>query len=406
MKSTLLAQMRSTHAVLMFVLALFTVVMTEPIHSQTLTVLYSFTGSPDGSDPAAGLRRGPDGSFYGTTVGGGDFGYGTVFKLNSDGQEEVVYSFCAVTNCVGDGSNPFGSVVRDDAGSIYGTTFSAAVGFFGIVFKIDPTGAETVLHSFTGPPNRDGANPGGSLLRDTAGNLYGTTESGGKLCSQAINGCGTIFEIDPQGKETVLHRFTGGTDGGIPTAGLIKDRVGNFFSTTYVGGAFGCGTVFKLGRRGHQETVLYSFNCSNGDGSGPLGGLVMDRNGNFYGTTAFGGTYGQGSIYKVTKAGKETVLHSFAGGMIDGCTPEYETLLLDENGDLYGTTVFCGPLNFGVVFKLDPTGHETILHTFTGGVDGAAPYGGTLIKANGKLYGTTSDGGIANNGIVYKLSPH
>jgi uncharacterized repeat protein (TIGR03803 family) len=395
-------QVRPTGSTLMFVIVLFTSAMvTQPMDAQTFTVLHKFNGS-HGSGPAAGLTHGPSGSFYGTTEGGGDFGNGTVFRMNKDGNVHVLYSFCPVQNCVGDGSAPFGSVIRDAAGNLYGTTFHAAVGLFGTVFKIDVKGKETVLHSFSGPPD-DGADPGGTLLRDSAGNLYGTTESGGLPCSQAIYGCGTVFKVDANGKETVLYRFSGDSDGGIPGAGLIKDRSGNFYGTAYVGGASGCGVVFKLTKRG-METVLHSFNCSDGDGSGPLSGLVRDPNGNLYGTTAFGGTYGQGSIFGVTEAGKETVLYSFAGGTTDGCTPLYGSLSRDEAGNLYGTTVFCGPYNGGVIFRLDSTGKETILHNFTGGADGANPYGGTLIKARGNFYGVTFGGGRANNGIVFKLS--
>jgi uncharacterized repeat protein (TIGR03803 family) len=392
-----------TRIAVVFVISLFTALVgTESLDAQTFTTIHSFSGSPDGSGPADGLTRGPNGSFFGTTESGGDFGAGTVFKLNREGQVHVLYSFCPVTNCVGDGSAPFGSVVLDDSGNIYGTTFSAAVGLFGIVFKIDPQGNETVLHSFSGLPTSDGANPGGTLLRDPAGNLYGTTEGGGLLCSQSISGCGTIFKIDSSGKETILYRFTGGGDGGIPGAGVIRDAAGSLYGTTYVGGSAECGTVYKVSISG-KETVLHSFNCSNGDGSGPLSGLIRDRRGALYGTTGSGGVFGQGTVFKVTLTGKETVLYSFGGGTTDGCQPYYGSLTFDEVGNLYGTTVFCGTDNTGVVFRIDPSGNEIVLHSFTGGADGSNPYGGTLIDIDGNLYGMTFGGGDSNAGVIYKL---
>jgi uncharacterized repeat protein (TIGR03803 family) len=398
------AQTRLRGSVLILVVALFNgAIGAQLIGAQTFTVLHGFTGSPDGSGAAAGLTRGPDESFYGTTEGGGKFGSGTVFQMYAKGKVRIIYSFCHVENCTGDGSDPFGSVIRDEAGNLYGTTFNAAVGFFGIVFRLDGKGVETVLHSFTGLPNGDGANPGGTLLRDAAGNLYGTTEGGGLQCSQSISGCGTVFKVDASGNETVLYRFSGGSDGGIPGAGLIKGPSGNLYGTTYVGGA-GCGVIFSL-TRGGAESVLYSFNCSGGDGSGPLSGLIIDGHGNLFGTTAFGGSYGQGSIFEVTAAGKEEVLYSFAGSTTDGCTPLYGSLSRDGAGNLYGTTVFCGRYGNGIVFRLDSSGKETILHSFTGGADGGNPYGGSLVRKKGNLYGIAFAGGVANNGIIFKLTP-
>ena len=377
--------------------------VTEPLAAQTFTVIHNFSGSPDGSGPADGLTRGPDGTLFGTTEGGGLYGDGTVFVLNRAGDVHVLYSFCSVLNCLGDGASPFGSVVLDRLGNLYGTTFSAEVGLYGIAFKIDSKGNETALHSFTGPTS-DGANPGGTLLRDPAGNLYGTTEGGGLLCAQASFGCGTFFKIDSSGHESILYSFTGGSDGGIPGAGLIQDSAWNLYGTTYVGGTGGCGTVYKITRNG-KLTVLYSFKCSNSDGSGPLSGLIKDQQGNLYGTTGFGGTFGQGTVFKLTPDRHETVLYSFAGGTSDGCMPFYGSLTRDTAGNLYGTTVFCGPNNAGTVFRLEPSGNETILHNFTGGPDGGEPYGGTLLDIDGSLYGMTFSGGTSLGGTIYKLTP-
>lgn len=395
------------YAAVAFVIALFgALAATQSVAAQTFTVIHSFTGASDGSGPADGLTRAPDGSFFGTTGGGGAFERGTVFMLDKAGEVRVLYSFCPQTNCDGDGASPFGGVILDDAGNLYGTTFSAGNFEYGIAYKIDPQGNETVLHTFTGFNDAvsDGANPGGSLLRDVAGNLYGTTEGGGLLCGQAIYGCGTVFKIDASGNETVLYSFTGGSDGGIPGAGLIHDPQWNLYGTVYVGGASGCGAVYKVTRSGKQ-TVLYSFNCTNGDGSGPLSGLIRDRLGNLYGLTGTGGSFGQGTVFKLSSSGKETVLYSFAGGTTDGCLPYYGSLTLDSLGNLYGTTVFCGPDNAGIVFQLEPTGKETVLHGFTGGEDGGEPYGGTLLDENGNLYGMTSAGGASLGGTIYRLTP-
>jgi uncharacterized repeat protein (TIGR03803 family) len=369
------------------------------------TVIHTFTGTPDGTAPAAGLTLGPKGTLFGTAEYGGTFGEGTVFTMNRQGKVKVVYSFCQLANCA-DGAVPFGSVTLDDSGNIYGTTFTADIYLYGAVFKIDPKGNESVLHTFNGPATGDGANPGGTLLLDVEGNLYGTTEGGGLLCLQASFGCGTVFKIDAGGNETILYSFTGGADGGIPGAGLIHDADWNLYGTSYVGGAGGCGTVYKIARDA-TETVLYSFNCSNGDGWGPLSGLISDRQGKLYGTTGFGGSFGQGTVFKVTPSGAESVLYSFAGGTTDGCMPFYGSLIWDESGNLYGTTVFCGANNEGTIFRLDPNGKETVLHSFTGGADGANPYGGTLIDVDRNIYGMATDGGASLDGVIYRLSiPH
>jgi len=391
-----------SRAGIVLVIASFTALAgTQSLVAQKFTVIHSFRGSPDGSGPAAGLTRGPNGNFLGTTESGGTFGEGSVFTVNRGGKVHGVYSFCQLTSC-SDGATPFGSVIQDDSGNIYGTTYSADLFLYGTVFKIDTRGNETVLHTFGGPATNDGANPGGTLLRDPQGNLYGTTEGGGLLCPQAVYGCGIVFRIDPRGNETILYSFTGGSDGGIPGAGLIQDSDWNLYGTTYVGGTGGCGAVYKVTRSG-TETVLYSFNCSSGDGWGPLSGLVRDQKGNLYGTTGFGGSFGQGTVFKVSPSGQEAVIYSFVGGTTDGCMPFYGNLTRDEAGNLYGTTVFCGPSNAGIIFRLDPSGKETVLHSFTGGADGGNPYGGTLIDVDGSLYGMTFAGGVSQGGVIYRL---
>jgi uncharacterized repeat protein (TIGR03803 family) len=260
------------------------------------------------------------------------------------------------------------------------------------VFKLDTTGTETVLHSFSGA---DGAGPRAGLLRDAAGNLYGTTYYGGAF------DYGTVFKLDTTGTETVLHSFTGGNDGGGPCSGLLRDAAGNLYGTTLFGGLPGSGTVFKLDTTG-TETVLHNF-FDNPDGRYPFAGLVGDAAGKLYGTTQYGGTYGKGTVYKLDKAGRGTVIHSFSGP--DGATPS-AGLILDRSGNLYGTTYAGGASDMGIVFKLDWGGNLTLLAAFHGGRrDGMNPQASLVRDAAGNLYGTTSTGGAFNAGTVFKLSP-
>ncbi len=250
----------------------------------------------------------------------------------------------------------------------------------------------TVLYSFTG--GADGSSPTMGLIRDSKGNLYGTTGGG-------AYGAGVVFKVDKHGTETVLYSFMSSTDGGYPQSGLIRDTAGNLYGTTEYGGAYSYGTVYELSPSG-VETVLYSFKGPGGDGSYPLGGLVRDTAGNFYGTTSAGGTYSLGTVYKLSSTGTETILHNFGQGS-DGTDPQ--TGVIRTGSTLYGTTLTGGAYGVGTVWKLSATGKETILHSFAGGnSDGAYPEG-TLLLANGNLYGTTFEGGLYTGpGIVYELS--
>ena len=208
-----------------------------------------------------------------------------------------------------DGAQPvYGRLIGDSAGNLYGTTVDGGASGLGVVFKLDKTG-ETVLHSFNGT---DGSEPFAGLIRDSTGNLYGTTKFGG------IWGNGVVFELDTTGTETVLYSFTGGTDGSLPYASLIRDSAGNLYGTTFEGGASGSGVVFELDTTG-TETVLYSF-TGRGHGANPVAGLIRNSAGNLYGTTANGGASGHGVVFKVDTTGKETVLYSFTGGA-DGGNP-------------------------------------------------------------------------------------
>jgi uncharacterized repeat protein (TIGR03803 family) len=368
------------------------VLATRSVQAQTYTVLYSFNSySTDGQSPYAGLVRDAVGNLYGTTSEGGTSGSGVVFKLDTTGNETVLYSFTGGD----DGANPYAGLIRDGAGNLYGTAvYGGALGE-GVVFKLHTTGKETALYSFTG--GADGANPYAGLVRDAAGNLYGTASAGGSsACSE---GCGVVFKVDTTGKEIVLHTFAGfPTDGEFPYGGLVRDSAGNLYGTTYSGGAFDGGVVFRLDATG-KETLLYTF-TGGADGGNPYAGLVRDRAGNLYGTTITGGSgrcgaEGCGVVFKLATTGKEKVLYSFARGA-DGVNPNpYGGLVRDAAGNLYGTTVGGGAFGSGDVFKLDTTGKKTALYTFTGGADGANPYGGLIRDSAGNLYGTTLSGGGA-----------
>ena len=306
-----------------------------------------------------------------------------------------------------------------------GTLAVLAIVVVGLVLTAEPglahatTYTETTLYSFCSQSNcTDGKFPWPArLISDAKGNLYGTTEGGGDLNGCSGYGCGVVFKLSRtkqgQWKETLLYSFTGGADGGSPFADVIFDAKGDLYGTTYIGGASGNGVVFKVHPNGTKstETVLYSFGGS--DGANPAAGVIFDAKGNLFGTTYYGGASGNGVVFKVHPNGTkstETVLHTFTGGD-DGANPEAD-LILDANGNLYGTTFNGGASGYGVVFKVHPNGTkstETVLHTFTGGADGAYPEAGLIFDAKGNLYGGTAGGGysqgFAGEGVVFKLRP-
>jgi uncharacterized repeat protein (TIGR03803 family) len=404
-------------------------------------VLYNFCSQDfpnctDGSGPTGGLIQDSSGNLYGTTGDGGSgiHNFGTVFKLDSAGQETVLYSFCSAVDCT-DGAAPGSGVILDASGNFYGTTAGGGARWAvsgigsssGTVFKLDTTGHETVLYSFCSPALgenlhcTDGSNPQASLIQDAAGNLYGTTVGAGG--SQL----GTLFQLlaPAQGQTTwTLNSLYGFchdcADGASPYSSLIRDSEGNLYGTTSGGGAHyavysdqGAGIVFKVDPAG-QETVLYNF-CSQGgkkctDGARPYAGLIQDAAGNFYGTTNEGGANGQGTVFKLDSSGNETVLYSFcsAANCTDGAGPFFVLLLRDASGNLYGSTQAGGASGKGTVFKLDSSGNETVLYSFCSAAnctDGAYPVAGLIEDASGNLYGTTSEGGGNNAGVLFKLSP-
>jgi uncharacterized repeat protein (TIGR03803 family) len=353
------------------------------------TVLHSFLGPPDGSSPYGAVTFDQAGNLYGTTYLGGASGDGIVYKLDTSGQETVLHTFDGGA----DGASPTYGVTLSPSGNLYGTTVLGGPYSGGTVFAIDPQGNETVLHSFSVNLLADGANPSSGVILDSAGNLYGTTSNGGSYFY------GVVYKLDAAGQETVLCSLPGDNGGGFSNGGLVADAAGNLYGTTYLGGAAQIGLVFMLGASG-QESVLYNF-PGPADGSSPYAGVTLDSAGNLYGTTRFGGVFGSGTVWKVQASGKESVLHTFTGGA-DGGSPQ-AGVTLDTDGNLYGTTYSGGASGSGVVFKLDAAGNETVLHSFAGGADGGYPAAGVIRDSAGKLYGTTEDGGVNNWGVVYSL---
>ena len=293
-----------------------------------------------------------------------------------------------------DGANPGSDLIRDSVtGDLYGSTLGGGANGAGTIFKLATDGTLSVLYAFTG--GSDGYIPEGRLLRDKQANFYGTTYGGG------ARGQGVVFKLAPDGTERVLHSFAGGaSDGAYPTnAGLALDRAGNLYGMTQFGGTSDYGTVFKVAKD-KIFTLLHSFIGGN-DGRYPAAGLIADKLGNLYGTTQGGGgnnscTYGCGTVFTLTPDGTETVLHAFAGGS-DGSNP-LSTLLRTRNGNLFGTT---NNGSTGTVFKLKPDGTEAVLHIFGDAGDGFEPLSGVVKDHDGNLYGTTDLGGASGLGTVF-----
>lgn len=372
-------------------------------------VLYSFTGGADGGNAATGLVFDTAGNLYGTTVVGGDVSCGTIFKLapkSKSWHESVLFSF----DCYGTGKNPHGGVTFDAQGNLDGTTVSGGSGGScgstgcGVVFQLGPS-KESVLHSFSG--GNDGFGPGGAVIFDTAGDLFGTTPDGG------ADAQGVIYEIPAgkSGQELIVHAFSGDKDGGTGSLGnLLIDKSGTIYGVTETGGAHGGGTVYKLTHGAKNKwklTTLYAFKGGT-DAASPYGGLVADAKGNLFGTTYYGGTSGVGTVFKLThheKGYRERVLYSFKGG--DDGDSSTSTLIFGKSGDLYGTTSGGGgTCDCGTIFKIDPkTGKEKVLHAFGGAGDGAYPYYGLTADAHGNFYGTTVVGGAKNQGTIFEFTP-
>lgn len=372
--------------------------------AQTFTILHSFNGT-DGTMPTR-LAQGIDGNFYGTTAygGGGSCGWGlvgcgTAFRITPSGTLTTGPSFRG-----NNGGTPHRGLVQGTDGNFYGITAFGGANLCdvpgwglmgcGTVFEVTPTGKLTVLHSFD---STEGEEPYG-LIAASNGKFYGTTAFG-----DALGGLGTVFEITSTGTLTTLYSFDG-TEGGVPDGELIQGTDGNLYGTTSGFGAGGAGTVFKITPAG-KLTTLYNFcsqtNCI--DGANPNAGLVQATDGNFYGTTSGGGAYGSGTVFKITPAGTLTTLHSFCSevGCTDGANPGSE-LVQATDGNFYGTANGGGAGGNGTLFEITPAGTLTTLHAFET-ADGSSNKFPLQQGTDGKFYGSTEIGGPLGSGTIYVL---
>lgn len=358
------------------------------VSAQTLVNLVDFDGN-DGQYSNSSLVQGTDGNLYGTTIYGGTNDYGAVFKVSTAGALTTLHSFGLTDH------GPFGSLVLGTDGNFYGTTL-------GTVFKITPTGAFTTLHTFTGYPT-DGLTPYAGLIQGSDGNFYGTTSQGGAF------GSGTVFKITPAGAVTLLHSFDY-DDGSYPVSELVQASNGDFYGTTEDGGTDGdcyCGTVFQLTPAG-ALTTLHSFAGYPTEGSNPYAGLTQGNDGSLYGTTYGGGANNYGTVFKITTAGTLTTLHSFAGGASDGSNPN-AAIVQGTDGNFYGTTIYGGTEFDGIIFKVTTRGTLTTVYDMGSNIhaiypSGAYPFAGLLQDTNGDFYGTTQMGPGQDDGSVFSLS--
>jgi uncharacterized repeat protein (TIGR03803 family) len=387
------------------------------------TVLYSFcaqTSCVDGNQPYGTPVADSSGNLYGTTYYGGANNYGAVYKLTKSGSswtESVIYSFTGPNN--DDGANPFGGLVFDTKGNLYGTTFYGGASNQGTVFELTKSGStwkETAIHVFSNISGSDGTNPYSTLVFDASGNLYGTTLYGGK------DGVGTVFQLKASGAKFsyhIIHTFTGGStpNGAYPYEGLVLDKKNGFlYGTAEQGGAiWNAGVVYQLRQVSGiwVSTVIYTF-LGDSLGQEPYASLAVDTDGNLYGTTYNGGNFNLGMTFKLTAKGStwtETVIHSFEGyAKKDGAYPYYNGVTVDADGNVWGTTYQGGSsaannLNYGTVYELkNGTYKESVLWSFGTSGDGYYPYQPpTIVKGN--LYGTTFVGGLHGQGVVYEIVP-
>lgn len=403
--------------------------------AQTESGLFSF-GGQDGFSPLSGLVFDSAGNLYGTTQlgGSGFYGYGTAFELSPAAgggwTQTVLHNFGSGT----DGWYPESALVMDSAGNLYGTTAGGGTGHSGIAFELTPMKGggwkETVLYDFG--TSTSGESPATGVVRDAAGNLYGTTVAGGTGgCTNNGNvviGCGTVFELSPQTgggwAEKILYSFTappGSFDGTAVPSRLVLDSAGNLYGTTEFFGKHNGGMAFELSPSGGvwHVKILYNFSDAQPAVGSPLGGLSFDSKGNLYGTAA-GGSHASGAVFElVPRSGEGSalkVLHNFDNNGKDGFDP-ISGVVIDSDGNLYGATPGGGtgctdliPPGCGTVFELSPTEggawRERILHNFDGGPsDGSDPWGRLVFDSSGNLFGTTEYGGANNFGIVFEVTP-
>lgn len=358
--------------------------------AQTFSTLYNFNYT-DGLNPRGALVQASSGLLYGTT--GGDLvnSDGTIFKITTGGTLTTSTYFGGAA-----GEVPYAGLIQVSNGDLYGTTQGGGKNGDGAVFYITPSGTLTTVHSFDGT---DGSGPVDGLIQATNGNFYGTTEFNG------ANGYGTVFSMTANGNVTTLHNFTGGIDGAYPCAGVVQGHDGNFYGTTLDGGAYGYGVVFKMTPSG-AVTTLYSFNYHDPNGGNPYAGLVQGTSGDFYGTASAFGANNTGTVFKITPSGTLTLLYAFCSqdSCADGDLP-YVGLIEGSDGNFYGSTEFGGSAGgFGTIFKITPKGTLTSLHSFNGSTDGSYPEGALAQDTNGIFYGNTVNGGSGRTGTVFSLS--
>jgi uncharacterized repeat protein (TIGR03803 family) len=397
-------------------LVVFIALLAPVTFASSFKVIYSFGGGTDGEYVDSDLVLDSAGNIYGSSVQGGTFGSGTVFQLSPSGTtwtHTVLYSFTGGA----DGSEPYKGVTLDTKGNLYGTAVAGGTGGgceggCGVVYQLTQSGGgwvQSVIYNFTG--GNDGSGPGSGLTFDAKGNLYGMTPTGGQY------GFGVIFQLQPQASGTwkfaVVHAFTGGTDGGTGSAGrFIFDKAGNFYGVATVGGSNGDGTAFEVSPSGShwKFQTLYSFK-GQPDAGYPYGGLAFDASGSLYGTTYYDGGHDLGAVYKVThktSAWSESVLYSFKGGS-DGSS-SISNVVFDSAGNMYGTTSEGGAnCSCGVIFKLAPgsNGHwtESVAYRFQGAPDAGFAYNGMVGDGAGNFYGATVHGGTNDDGTIYKFTP-
>jgi uncharacterized repeat protein (TIGR03803 family) len=392
---------------------------TIPAATQTYSVVYAFPGGTLGAFPFGAITRSHTGYVYGTTYktdgASGGTGFGVVYTISATGQETVLHTFQGSPN---DGADSKAGTIHYDG--LYTATTSGGsstncTSGCGVVathpINQQPPYSEKVLHDFAGG-SEDGASPTGDMARDSSSNLYGLTTYGGDTHCSA-HGCGVVYEVTPAGVETIMHKFSG-TDGQFPRAGLFLSGT-TLYGTTSAGGASNAGTLFKIDLSGNF-TTLYEFQ-GGADGSAPEGSVMLDSAGNILGTTFSGGgstncSGGCGTVFKVDPTGHETVLHSFTGG-VDGANPRGVIAMDDRGYVVFGVASIGGQGHpgFGVIYEVSTSsGNQTVIHAFAGGADGQSPFGGVVKDAFGNLYGTTVYGGdmscgTRGCGVLFKAHP-
>ncbi len=385
----------------------FCVATAVTLPAQTLTTLHNFAGA-DGANPSVGLVLATDGNLYGTASTGGanSTNAGTAFKITTTGTLTTLYNFCQQQYC-GDGAQPM-QIIQGRDGNFYGVTISGANGETGgVIFKLTPSGSESVPAKFCNPTYGCGSGPQvgsnpTSLVQANDGNFYGVTSDAG------FGATGGLWQLVANSWGfTSLYIFSS-TYGVNPRVTLVQGADGQLYGVALYGGnglpdcASSCGSVFKLTLSGNP-TLLHSFclqtNCT--DGAEPTAALVRGSDGNFYGTTSAGGANYAGVIFKVTPNGTYTILHSFAAAG-EG-TAVVAPLIQASDGNFYGTANGGGAHGLGTIFEISPSGDFTTLYNFQGS-DGANPQGG-LVEVNGTFYGTTYAGGANNLGTVFRFQP-